>query len=116
MVCSSRQFQFLFDFRPGDARFVAVRFPGAFDDAGVLNVLDGFLHLAEQGAGYFSAAIPGQAAGALVAFWISAEDDFSPSATASFPNDAPQRACLVRFGETQPAGTPQRYHRVLRLD
>ncbi|MBI3416210.1 MAG: lamin tail domain-containing protein [Verrucomicrobia bacterium] len=63
------------------------------------------LLMANNGAGYFSGTIPGQAAGALVAFWISAEDNFSPSATASFPNDAPRRECLVRSGETQPSGS-----------
>lgn len=53
--------------------------------------------------GVFSATIPGQASG-LVAFYVQATDGFVPSATATFPNDAPVRECLVRFGETTPTG------------
>ena len=51
--------------------------------------------------GIFSAVIPGQIAGATVAFYCSATDGFTPPATALFPSDAPARECLVRFGETQ---------------
>jgi hypothetical protein len=55
--------------------------------------------------GVFSATIPGQPLGALIAFHIVAADGSSTPATSVFPNDAPSRECLVRFGETQPAGT-----------
>jgi hypothetical protein len=54
--------------------------------------------------GVFSATIPGQAAGVMVAFHVDASDGFSPSARALFPADAPVRECLVRFGESQPLG------------
>ncbi|HWH68149.1 MAG TPA: lamin tail domain-containing protein, partial [Candidatus Sulfotelmatobacter sp.] len=63
---------------------------------------------AVAGDGVFSAAIPGQAAGTLIAFCVQATDRPStlnpqPS-TSVFPNDAPTRECLVRVGETQPTG------------
>ena len=54
--------------------------------------------MANNGAGLFSAAIPGQAAGALVAFHVQASDNFSPSAATLFPDDAPVRECLRRSG------------------
>jgi hypothetical protein len=56
------------------------------------------------GDGLFSATIPGQAAGVLVAFRVVATDGFAPGATSIFPADAPTRECLVRFGETVPPG------------
>jgi hypothetical protein len=60
--------------------------------------------MANNGAGLFSATIPGQPAGALVAFHIQAMDNSSPGAVTLFPNDAPARECLVRFGDPpQPA-------------
>ena len=55
--------------------------------------------------GVYSATIPGQAVNALVAFQVVATDQAAPAATAKFPDDAPARECLVRFGETQPGGT-----------
>ena len=58
-----------------------------------------------SGAGFYSATIPGQSAGKVVAFHIQAADGAATSATTKFPNDAPTRECLIRFGETQPAGT-----------
>jgi hypothetical protein len=58
-----------------------------------------------NGAGLFTAPIPGQGAGTTVAFHIQATDDASPNATTTFPNDAPTRECVVRFGESQPAGS-----------
>src|SRR5262249_6454944 len=54
------------------------------------------------GDGVYSALIPGQASGTMVAFSVQATD--GQAASASFPNDAPTRECLVRFGELQPAG------------
>ena len=57
---------------------------------------------AVAGDGVFSATIPGQASGALVAFYVQAGDALS--ATATFPGDAPGRECLVRFGESPPSG------------
>ncbi len=54
--------------------------------------------------GTFSATIPAQAAGTIVAFYVQAADAFSPAASAKFPNDAPTRECLVRVGEAQPTG------------
>ena len=59
---------------------------------------------AVAGDGIFSATIPGQAAGAMVAFYVQATDRYTPAASATFPNDAPARECLVRVGEVQPTG------------
>ncbi len=59
---------------------------------------------AVAGDGLFSATIPGQSAGQLVAFHVQAADD-SPAKTArTFPDNAPTRECLVRFGETLAPG------------
>ncbi len=55
------------------------------------------------GAGLFSAQIPAQALGTLAAFRIAATD--APGAAALFPNDAPARECLVRWGDPKPAGS-----------
>jgi hypothetical protein len=53
--------------------------------------------------GVFSAAIPGQASGALVAFVVSATDSFA--APSQFPAAAPTRECHVRWGEGTVAGS-----------
>jgi hypothetical protein len=57
---------------------------------------------AVAGDGIYSASIPGAALGSVIAFYVSATD--SLAAQARFPSDAPARECLVRIGETQPAG------------
>ena len=59
---------------------------------------------ARAGDGLYTAYIPGQSNGKLVAFRVEATDRFAPPATAQFPTDAPTRECLVRVGETQPPG------------
>ncbi len=60
---------------------------------------------AVAGDGLFTATIPGQASGKLVAFHVKAANGQSPPGTATFPNDAPTRECLVRFGEPAQPGT-----------
>ncbi|HKS38499.1 MAG TPA: lamin tail domain-containing protein [Verrucomicrobiae bacterium] len=60
--------------------------------------------MAYNGAGLYSATIPGQVSGATVAFHIQAADGFTTAAVSLFPNDAPTRECLVRFGEGSPGG------------
>ncbi len=55
------------------------------------------------GDGVYSGTIPGVASGSIVAFYISATDKFA--AQSRFPDDAPTRECLVRAGESQPAGS-----------
>ena len=60
---------------------------------------------AVAGDGLFSATIPGQAVNVLVAFYVEATDQFIPAATSKFPNNAPTRECLVRFGESVPSGS-----------
>lgn len=59
---------------------------------------------AVAGDGVFSASIPGQPTGTVVAFYVQATDKYAPAATAFYPNDAPTREGLVRFGEVQPTG------------
>jgi len=51
------------------------------------------------GDGVFTATLPGQAQGALVAFYVTATDAANPPATATFPHDAPGREALVRVGD-----------------
>ncbi|MHC1763668.1 MAG: lamin tail domain-containing protein [Verrucomicrobiia bacterium] len=56
------------------------------------------------GDGHFSGTIPG-GVGTLVAFHLVATDRTAVAASATFPTAAPERECLVRFGETQYGGT-----------
>ncbi len=58
--------------------------------------------MTNRGAGLYSAEIPAQAAGTLVAYSITAYD--SLSASAQFPTDTPTRECLIRWGEPTPTG------------
>ncbi len=59
-----------------------------------------------NGAGFYSATIPAQSAGALIAFHIKATDAHATApASAYFPDNAPARECLVRFGDASPGGT-----------
>ena len=64
------------------------------------------------GDGLFSATIPGQGAGVIVAFYIVAAD--TKSAATLFPaalnNNAPRRECVVMFGDGNPAGSFGVYH------
>lgn len=65
---------------------------------------DGVEGDAIAGDGIYSATLPPQPAGTLVAFHLEATDGAVPPATTRFPDDAPARECLVRFGETTPPG------------
>ena len=60
--------------------------------------------MVNNGAGLFSGTIPSQPSGAIVAFHIQASDNATPSAATIFPNDAPARECLVRWGEPAQGG------------
>jgi hypothetical protein len=62
---------------------------------------------AVAGDGIYSGILPGRPAETLVAFQLRAQD--AASATALFPNDAPTRECLVRFGETLRPGSIATY-------
>jgi hypothetical protein len=89
---------------PGGAFSVVLRYrldPSAsYASATMLD--DGGGGDAVAGDGLYSATIPGQAAGMMVAFYVQANGGSGASST--FPSDAPTRECLVRFGELQPAG------------
>ncbi len=65
---------------------------------------------AVAGDGVYSGTIPGMPAGTLVAFYITATDQASPPVAAQFPDDAPVRECLVRFGEPVPNSGFGTYH------
>jgi hypothetical protein len=66
---------------------------------------DGLGGDALAGDGEYTATLPGQASGVLVAFSVVATDAAVPAASSRFPADAPARECLVRFGEAMPAGS-----------
>ncbi len=60
--------------------------------------------MTDNGAGLYSAMIPGQVTGSLVAFHIVAVDASPSGNSAIFPADAPVRECLIRWGENNVAG------------
>ncbi len=72
--------------------------------------------------GIYSATIPGQADGEMVAFYVQARDSLNaigtfpqdvfpkPGFDRCWPNDALVRECLVRWGEVQMAGDFATYH------
>src|SRR6266540_2380287 len=67
---------------------------------------------AVAGDGLYSATIPGQPAGTVVAFYLEATDGLS--ATTRFPRDrddnGPARECVVYFGDGTPVGAFGVYH------
>jgi regulation of enolase protein 1 (concanavalin A-like superfamily) len=64
------------------------------------------------GDGVFSATIPGQYSGALIAFFVSTTD--RRGASSRFPalvnDNAPERECVVMFGDGNPGGSFGVYH------
>ena len=54
------------------------------------------------GDGIYSARLTGRAAGTIVAFYVEASDG---NASSRFPNDAPARECLIRFGDAPVGGS-----------
>lgn len=59
-----------------------------------------------NGAGFYSATIPTQSSGTLVAFRIRATDAHPTiPASSQFPEDAPAREALIRYGDATPSGT-----------
>jgi len=59
--------------------------------------------------GVYSAVLPGQPMREAIAFSVVAADSGSTSAETRFPSAAPQRECLVRFGETAEPGSYAAY-------
>jgi hypothetical protein len=59
---------------------------------------------AVAGDGIFTATIPGQPTGTMIAFYLQSADNSAATAAATFPNDAPARECLIRVGELEPGG------------
>jgi hypothetical protein len=64
----------------------------------------------QAGDGVFTGVIPGRPTGALVAFHLEAVDAATPGVTALFPAAAPDRECLVRWGEPVPVSAFGNYH------
>jgi hypothetical protein len=64
---------------------------------------------AVAGDGVYSATLPGQTAGTLVAFRIEAVDQYAAPVSTVFPNDAPARECLVRWGDPVKPGSIPAY-------
>lgn len=60
--------------------------------------------------GIYSASLVGRPSGTLVAFQIEARDDAAASAASKFPEEAPARECLVRWGDANPWGTFEHHH------
>jgi hypothetical protein len=67
------------------------------------------ISLTNNGAGVFSAVIPGQASGVMAAFHLQASDKLNPANASSFPADAPERECVVRWGDNVIPGTLPTY-------
>ncbi|HXG49070.1 MAG TPA: lamin tail domain-containing protein, partial [Methylomirabilota bacterium] len=77
---------------------------------------------AVAGDGIFSATLPGQAAGVMVAFYVEARDNQGavgtfpqgvfpePGFDRCWPNDAVARECVIRWGEVQMPGDFATYH------
>jgi hypothetical protein len=67
---------------------------------------------AVAGDGVFSAAIPGQPAGVLAAFIVTAGDALGASSRFPAPatDNGPERECAVRFGDPHPASGFGTYH------
>ena len=66
--------------------------------------------MSHHGGGLYSALIPGQATGTLVAYHIAASDNGPSGATSLFPSDAPVRECLIRWGDSNVVGALGGYH------
>ncbi len=60
--------------------------------------------------GIYSAVLPAQPKGTLIAFWIDALDAHAAPAASRFPAGAPARECLVRIGEDHRPGAFANYH------
>lgn len=60
--------------------------------------------MTNNGAGLYSAVMPGQLSGTIAAFHVQAADRVAPGSGASFPSDAPKRECVVRWGDTAIGG------------
>ncbi|MDX1950735.1 MAG: lamin tail domain-containing protein [Verrucomicrobiota bacterium] len=60
--------------------------------------------MVNNGAGLYSALLPGHPAGTLAAFYIEGLDNHQTPASSRFPNDAPVRECLIRWGEPAAPG------------
>ena len=66
--------------------------------------------MSHHGGGLYSAVIPGQTAGAMVAYHIVGTDAGAAAAVSLFPSDAPVRECLIRWGDATVVGALGGYH------
>jgi len=76
------------------------------DTGGVTMKDDGLAPDEREGDGIYSATIPGQSTGRLVAFHLeSTDDNQNTPSTSTFPAVGPEQECLIRFGDsTAPTG------------
>lgn len=65
--------------------------------------------MTNNGGGLYSTAIPGQAAGTGVAFYVQATDNALLPTQATFPADAPNREAVIRWGDNSNPGTLPTY-------
>ncbi len=68
------------------------------------------LAMTNNGAGFYSTVIPGQAGGSGGAFFIQAIDNSLAPASSTFPNNAPARECILRWGDNLSPGSLGAYH------
>ena len=61
------------------------------------------------GDGLFTATLPGQSAGTLVAYTVEARESLGATAATQFPAAEAGGEALIRFGEVQPAGNLPTY-------
>ena len=61
--------------------------------------------MVHAGAGLCSASLPARPAGTTAAFFVEAIDNFLTPAGARFPDDAPARECVLRWGDTALPGS-----------
>lgn len=65
---------------------------------------DGIEPDVSESDGIYSAVIPGQLRGRLVAFYVEAHDDKADGAASRFPENSPEQECLIRFGDPPVSG------------
>jgi len=65
--------------------------------------------MTNNGAGFYSTVIPGQPSGVGGAFYIQAIDGSGTPAGSTFPDDAPGRECILRWGDPASPGSLAAY-------
>lgn len=66
--------------------------------------------MTDAGDGFFTATIPAQTSGKMVAFYILTLDSATQPVSSTFPSDAPTRECLVKVGSANEPGDLSTMH------